>query len=77
MSVMDSFPYQVREIENVFIPMRDGAQLAARIWLPEEAERARRGGRDRVPGSTPREPRAQGGRGGAVGRPAGVGPPGP
>ncbi|MBA2780740.1 CocE/NonD family hydrolase [Billgrantia kenyensis] len=39
MSVVDSFPYQVREIENVFIPMRDGAQLAARIWLPEEAER--------------------------------------
>ncbi|MBW6390863.1 CocE/NonD family hydrolase [Billgrantia antri] len=40
MSVVDSFPYQVREIENVFIPMRDGAQLAARIWLPEKAERA-------------------------------------
>ncbi len=40
MSVMDSFPYKVREIENVFIPMRDGARLAARIWLPEEAERA-------------------------------------
>ncbi|WP_234273652.1 CocE/NonD family hydrolase [Billgrantia zhangzhouensis] len=39
MSVADSFPYKVREIENVFIPMRDGAQLAARVWLPEEAER--------------------------------------
>ncbi len=38
MSIVDSFPYKVREIENVFIPMRDGAQLAARIWLPEEAE---------------------------------------
>jgi uncharacterized protein len=37
--VIDSFPYKVREIENVFIPMRDGAKLAARIWLPEEAER--------------------------------------
>lgn len=39
MSIVDSFPCKVREIENVFIPMRDGAQLAARIWLPEEAER--------------------------------------
>ena len=39
MSIVESFPYRVREIENVFIPMRDGAQLAARIWLPEEAER--------------------------------------
>src|SRR5690625_7633950 len=38
-SIVESFPYQVREIENVFIPMRDGAQLAARIWLPDEAER--------------------------------------
>src|SRR5690554_6753032 len=38
-SIVESFPYQVREIENVFIPMRDGAQLAARIWLPEKAER--------------------------------------
>ncbi|WP_187774679.1 CocE/NonD family hydrolase [Billgrantia pellis] len=38
MSVVETFPYKVREIENVFIPMRDGAQLAARVWLPEEAE---------------------------------------
>jgi hypothetical protein len=28
----------VREIENVFIPLRDGTRLAARIWLPEDAE---------------------------------------
>ncbi|WP_346798618.1 CocE/NonD family hydrolase [Halomonas sp. Bachu 37] len=39
MKTMASYPYKVREIENIFIPMRDGAQLAARIWLPEEAER--------------------------------------
>lgn len=39
MSIVESFPYQVREIENIFITMRDGVQLAARIWLPEEAER--------------------------------------
>lgn len=29
---------RVREIENVFIPLSDGCQLAARIWLPEDAE---------------------------------------
>lgn len=38
MKVVDSYPYQVREIENVFITMRDGACLAARVWLPEGAE---------------------------------------
>ncbi|HEY8014953.1 MAG TPA: CocE/NonD family hydrolase, partial [Dongiaceae bacterium] len=31
-------PHAVREIENVFIPLRDGTKLAARIWLPEGAE---------------------------------------
>jgi len=30
--------YAVREIENVWIPMSDGTQLAARLWLPEDAE---------------------------------------
>lgn len=28
----------IREIENVFIPLPDGVRLAARIWLPEDAE---------------------------------------
>ena len=28
----------VREIENTWIPMPDGCRLAARIWLPEDAE---------------------------------------
>ena len=28
----------VREIENVFIPLKDGTQLAARIWLPVDAD---------------------------------------
>ena len=26
------------EIENVWIPLADGCRLAARIWLPEDAE---------------------------------------
>lgn len=38
MQIVESFPYPIREIENVFIPMRDGKRLAARIWLPEKAE---------------------------------------
>ena len=32
------FPRRVREIENVWIPLADGTRLAARIWLPEDAE---------------------------------------
>jgi putative CocE/NonD family hydrolase len=30
----------VREIEHAWIPLRDGTRLAARMWLPEGAERA-------------------------------------
>jgi predicted acyl esterase len=33
--------FNVREIENTWIPMPDGVRLAARIWLPENAERHR------------------------------------
>jgi hypothetical protein len=29
---------QIAEIENVFIPLSDGTKLAARIWLPADAE---------------------------------------
>ncbi|MGH8250569.1 MAG: CocE/NonD family hydrolase [Steroidobacteraceae bacterium] len=29
---------KVREIENVWIPMRDGTKIAARLWLPEDTE---------------------------------------
>jgi uncharacterized protein len=32
-------PHEVREIENTWIVMPDGVKLAARIWLPEGAER--------------------------------------
>jgi len=31
-------PCQVRCIENIWIPMPDGIKLAARVWLPEEAD---------------------------------------
>ena len=33
-----SLPCQTRVIENLFIPMPDGTRLAARIWLPVDAE---------------------------------------
>ncbi len=36
--IVDQFPRRVREVENVWIPLRDGARLAARLWLPEDAE---------------------------------------
>ncbi|MER9657864.1 CocE/NonD family hydrolase [Mesorhizobium sp. M0152] len=29
---------RVRDIENIWIPMSDGTKLAARMWLPEDAE---------------------------------------
>ena len=28
----------IQDIETVWIPMRDGIRLAARIWMPEDAE---------------------------------------
>ncbi len=35
---MDSQPSPVREIDNVFVPLADGTRLAARVWLPADAE---------------------------------------
>jgi uncharacterized protein len=37
--IVEPLPREVREIENCWIPMPDGARLAARIWLPAGAER--------------------------------------
>jgi putative CocE/NonD family hydrolase len=36
--VVSGFPRGVREVENVWIPMRDGARLAGKLWLPEDAD---------------------------------------
>ncbi len=36
--VRTKYPRRVRTIENVFIPMPDGRKLAARMWIPEDAE---------------------------------------
>jgi len=36
--IITSFPRRVRVIEHALIPLQDGTRLAARIWLPEDAE---------------------------------------
>ena len=38
MRVVESWPRSVREIDNLWIPMPDGTRLAARVWLPVDAE---------------------------------------
>jgi putative CocE/NonD family hydrolase len=38
MKTLRRFPRAVRAIENCWIPMSDGYRLAARIWLPADAE---------------------------------------
>ena len=38
MKIVTDLPYKVKIIENVFIPMKDGKRLAARVWLPERAQ---------------------------------------
>ena len=38
MTIVDTYPRAVREIENTWITLSDGCRLAARIWLPEDAE---------------------------------------
>jgi hypothetical protein len=36
--IVTTFPRAVRVIEHTVIPLTDGTKLAARIWLPEDAE---------------------------------------
>jgi len=38
MRVRDNFPRKIREIETLWVPLPDGTRLAARVWLPEDAE---------------------------------------
>lgn len=39
MKIIRSFKHDVKQVENVWIPMPDGVRLAARIWLPEDSAR--------------------------------------
>ena len=36
--IVTTFPRTVRVIEHTLIPLQDGTMLAARIWLPDDAE---------------------------------------
>ena len=38
LGVRTEFPRHVRRIDHTWIPLGDGTRLAARIWLPEDAE---------------------------------------
>ncbi len=38
MKIRTEFPHKTRTISHIWIPMPDGCRLAARIWLPEDAE---------------------------------------
>ena len=38
LAIRRDYPRTIREIENLWIPMPDGVRLAARIWLPQDAE---------------------------------------
>jgi putative CocE/NonD family hydrolase len=40
LNVRRHFPREVRTIEHAWIPLRDGCRLAARIWLPIDAEQS-------------------------------------
>ena len=33
-----SFPHKIREVENTWLTLADGTRLAARLWLPLDAE---------------------------------------
>ena len=37
LQIRTDFPHSVRHEENIWITMRDGTRLAARMWLPEDA----------------------------------------
>ena len=37
-NVIKDFPREIKKLEHVWIPMSDGAKLAASIWLPVDAE---------------------------------------
>jgi len=38
MRTVSRFPREIREIENTWIELKDGCRLAARLWLPVDAE---------------------------------------
>ncbi len=47
-TVRTEFPREVRTVEHAWIPLRDGCRLAARIWLPVDAEQRPGAGHPRI-----------------------------
>ena len=41
--IRTELPRFIHSFENIWIPMRDGARLAARVWLPKDADEAQWG----------------------------------
>ena len=37
--IVSKFPRKIKEIQNLWIPLADGTKLAARLWLPTDAEK--------------------------------------
>jgi putative CocE/NonD family hydrolase len=40
MTVVATFPRTIRRLDPVWIPLRDGTRLAARMWIPVDADRS-------------------------------------
>ena len=36
--IVKNFPHKIKEDPNLWIALRDGTRLAARIWMPQGAE---------------------------------------
>ncbi|MBM3546875.1 MAG: CocE/NonD family hydrolase [Alphaproteobacteria bacterium] len=39
MRVVEKLPHKIRVVENIFIPLKNGDQVAAKLWIPEDAEK--------------------------------------
>jgi predicted acyl esterase len=38
-TIVETFPNKIKEILNLWIPLKDGSRLAARMWIPADAEK--------------------------------------
>ena len=38
MKVLDRLPREIREVDNLWIPLPDGQRMAARVFVPTDAE---------------------------------------
>ena len=39
MRVVETLPQSIRVVENIFIPLKDGSRVAAKLWIPEDADK--------------------------------------